>query len=110
MPRRDLSSVPPALRQTYDPDPVAVSDAVARLAAHVARDDDDDTDWVDDLPDADASFPTEGLDVHATTFPSTRKRETREAKKRPFRPFRAADHPHRDFRGEKIVNGKKIRV
>lgn len=109
MPKRDRSAVPPALRQTYDPDPVAVSDAVARLAAHVARGEDDDTD-VEDLPDADEGFPADGLDVHATTFPSTRKRETREAKKRPLRPFRAADHPHRDFRGERIVNGKKIRV
>lgn len=25
-------------------------------------------------------------------------------------PFKAADHPHRDFRGEKIVNGVKMRI
>jgi hypothetical protein len=73
MPRRDLSAVPPALRQTYDPDPVAVSDAVARLSAHLRRDDDDDTDWVDDLPDAD-DFPRSGLDVLATSFPGRRKK------------------------------------
>lgn len=31
-------------------------------------------------------------------------------KRRTLKPFRAADHPSRDFRGETMVNGVKMRV
>lgn len=34
----------------------------------------------------------------------------KKASKHKFKPFRAKDAPHRDYRGEKVVNGTKWRV